>query len=222
MIRPDRTRSVGRRGQVLELLRDVTEPLGIAEIADRLGIHVNTARFHLDTLVDNGQVECRRAETGGPGRPPQLYRAARGMDPMGPRHYQALAEVLATTLAADSDPSRRAVQAGRAWGRRQATADTDTVGGDDQIEPADSVDRLIGLLDRLDFGPEPGADGDTSQIELRNCPFLELAVDSAEVVCPVHLGLMQGAMETWGAPVTIDRLEPFVEPDLCRVHLGVG
>jgi hypothetical protein len=31
---------------------------------------------------------------------------------------------------------------------------------------------------------------------------------------------MQGAMGSWGAPVTVDRLEAFAEPDLCLAHLA--
>lgn len=42
----------------------------------------------------------------------------------------------------------------------------------------------------------------------------------AQVVCPIHLGLMQGAMAAWDAPVTVNRLEPFAEPDLCVAHLA--
>ncbi|CKR87204.1 putative transcriptional regulatory protein [Mycobacterium tuberculosis] len=29
---------------------------------------------------------------------------------------------------------------------------------------------------------------------------------------------MRGALQTWGAPVTVDRLDAFVEPDLCLAH----
>jgi predicted ArsR family transcriptional regulator len=47
----------------------------------------------------------------------------------------------------------------------------------------------------------------------------ELAESRATVICPIHLGLMQGAMDTWDAPVTVDRLEAFVEPDLRLAHL---
>lgn len=223
MTKPPRPQqSVGRRTQVLQLLRDANEPLGIAEIADRLGIHTNTARFHLDTLVDNGQVERTRAEPGTPGRPPQLFRAVRGMDPMGPRHYRVLAEALTATLATDPDPSRRAADAGRVWGRLQASTVTDTTSRTDRVDPVDSaasVELLTQMLDELGFAPEQTTGGLRSQIGLRNCPFLELAVDRSEVVCPVHLGLMQGAMESWSSPVTVERLDPFVEPDLCMVHL---
>ena len=31
---------------------------------------------------------------------------------------------------------------------------------------------------------------------------------------------MQGAMDTLGAPLTVDRLDPFVEPDLCVAQLS--
>jgi predicted ArsR family transcriptional regulator len=44
--------------------------------------------------------------------------------------------------------------------------------------------------------------------------------DRFPVVCPIHLGLMQGALEAWNAPVTVDRLEAFVEPDLCLAHIA--
>ena len=43
----------------------------------------------------------------------------------------------------------------------------------------------------------------------------------ARVICPVHLGLMRGAMTALGAPVTVERLDPFAEPDLCLAHLSV-
>jgi hypothetical protein len=35
----------------------------------------------------------------------------------------------------------------------------------------------------------------------------------------VHLGLMQGALAALRAPITVGRLEPFAEPDLCLTHL---
>lgn len=216
MTRSERTRGAGRRGQVLQVLRDAAEPLGIAEIADRLGVHVNTVRFHLDTLVDNGQVEGTRAESTGPGRPPQLYRAVRTMDPTGPRHYRALAEALAATLATEPAPQERAIEAGRTWGRRESLHVEQYIEQKDGSDEEQSVARLVRLLADLDFAPESAAD----HIGLRHCPFLELAADHAEVVCQVHLGLMQGAMESWESAITVDRLDAFVEPDLCVAHLS--
>lgn len=222
--RPRDPQAPGGRAQVLQHLRIAAEPVDIATIATQLGLHANTVRFHLDTLVANGQAARTHARSGTPGRPPQLFQAVPGMDPMGARHYQVLAEALAAILAADPDPSRRAAEAGRAWGRLQAaagaTGDTDD-GPANAADAAESVALLTRMLADLDFAPEQ-TDTEQPHIGLRNCPFLELAVDRSEIVCSVHLGLMQGAMQTWGSPVTVDRLEPFVEPDLCMVHLSTA
>ncbi|MCU7730320.1 helix-turn-helix domain-containing protein [Actinoplanes sp. KI2] len=212
---PDRQAS-RRRGQVLRLLRIADRPMAIAEIAQRLGIHVNTARFHLETLVSNGQVERTTADSGSPGRPPQLFQAVRRMDPMGTRHFRVLAEVLAGAIDTDADPGDRILRAGQQWGLRQAST---AAGPGKASGPAEPVDRLMRLLDELGFAPERD-DSDGRRVGLRQCPFLELAVSRSDVVCPAHLGLMQGAMQAWESPITVERLHPFVEPDLCMAHLG--
>jgi predicted ArsR family transcriptional regulator len=219
----------GRRDQVLRLLREATGPMAVAEIAERLDIHVNTARFHLESLAGNGQVERTTAGPRTPGRPPQLFRAVRRMDPAGARHFRVLAEVFADAIGTDPDPGDRVLQAGRSWGRRQASTLTGTEPaetgpaetGPAETEPADSVERLMRLLDELSFAPERAGGGEQPRIGLRHCPFLELAVDRSDLVCRIHLGVMQGAMQSWGSPITVERLDPFVQPDLCMAHLAL-
>ncbi|MFB9830791.1 helix-turn-helix transcriptional regulator [Actinoallomurus acaciae] len=210
-----RRRRPGRREDVLAALREARSPQSIVEIADRVGVHPNTVRFHLDVLTDQGQVEQVTPERRLPGRPPQLFRAVRRMDPNAPRRYRMLAEILAQSLGEDPDPSGRAIETGRAWGRSHH----DTTGATEGEEP---VKRLVALLDDLGFGPEveeADAAGEPSAIGLRSCPFLELAASRPQIICPIHLGLMQGAMDAWDAGISVDRLDPFVEPDLCRAHL---
>lgn len=215
--RPD----TGRRGEVLRTLKKAAQPLSITDIAERLGVHPNTVRFHVDTLATNGQIERVNAEPRRPGRPPQLFRAVAGMDPTGPRHYRLLAEVLADTLRATPDRTQRAIEAGRLWGYQHASAQ------DAEAGPDDPVDRLVTLLDDVDFAPERsdgnerGEDG-SAHLSLRHCPFLEIAVDHPEVACPIHLGLMQGALAAWRSPVTVDRLDAFVDPDRCVAHLAAA
>jgi predicted ArsR family transcriptional regulator len=216
----------GRRPDVLRLLRASSAPLSITDIASALGLHPNTARFHLEALVRSGRAQQVRAEHSRPGRPPLLYQAVRRMDPAGRRSYRLLAGILADTLAALPDSAACTVEAGRATGRRLAQ-----LGGNggasgaatpDTAPDLEPVDRLVSLLDELGFAPEPRMDAGRQQVGLRHCPFLELAEARAQVVCPVHLGLMQGAMAAWDAPLTVDRLEPFAEPDLCVAHLAAA
>jgi predicted ArsR family transcriptional regulator len=211
----------GRRREVLRLLRASPAPMSIVAIADELGVHPNTVRFHLDSLVADSQVEQVEPPRKGPGRPPLMFQAVRQMDRGGTRHYRLLAEILSTTLAAERNPRAKALAAGRAWGLRLESGLESPP--EDAASAEESIDRLVEVLDELGFAPERLASNGEQQIGLRHCPFLELAETRTTVVCPIHLGLMQGALETWAAPVSVDRLDAFVEPDLCVAHLtGVG
>ena len=205
----------GRRREVLRVLRASADPLSIIAIADELGVHPNTVRFHLDTLQGEGLVEHVELSRKGPGRPPLMFRAIRQMDRSGTRHYRLLAEILTTALAAERNPRAKALAAGRAWGRRPDGGLPPPQRNPPTVD--ETIDHLVDALDELGFAPERRGQ---QQIGLRHCPFLELAENRTSVVCPVHLGLMQGAMETWHSPLTVDRLEPFAEPDLCLAHLG--
>jgi len=203
----------GRREDVLAAMRGAASATTIVEIADQLGVHPNTVRFHLETLVAEGRVETVEPEEKRRGRPPPMYRAVRRMDPGGSRRYRLLAEILTVALAGERNAGVKALEAGRAWAGR-VTSPTRKPPGVRQ-----SINRLIALLDDMGFAPQRlEADG-AVQVGLRHCPFLEVAADKSAVICPIHLGLMQGALDAWNAPVTVERLEPFVEPDLCLAHI---
>ena len=207
--------SSNRRHAVLRVLKAAHSPMSVTAITDVLGVHPNTVRFHLDTLVSDGRVEHIEPDRKRPGRPPRMFRATRQMDPRGPRHYRLLAEILAMSLTAGRDPRAKALAAGRAWGRRLESPAPQGK----QMDAKESVEHLVGVLDEFGFAPERRGTGGEQQVGLRHCPFLELAETRTNVVCPIHLGLMQGVLESWQAPVAIDRLDAFVEPDLCLAHL---
>ncbi|OBI44354.1 transcriptional regulator [Mycobacterium kyorinense] len=212
------TEHVGRRRDVLRVLKAATAPMSIAAVADELHVHPNTVRFHLDTLVSEGQVEQVAPGRKGPGRPPLMFRATRQMDRGGPRRYRLLAEILALGFAADRDPSAKALAAGRAWGQRLEPPPANGK-RTRPLGTEESIEHLVDVLDDLGFAPERRG---KKEVGLRHCPFLELAETRTAVVCPIHLGLMQGALETWQAPVAVDRLDAFAEPDLCTAHLTLG
>ncbi len=206
----------GRRREIVTALRVSGSPMTIAEIAHRLEVHPNTARFHLESLLRSGHVEQVDGTVVGPGRPPLVFRARRGMDPAGPRSYRLLAGILAGQLGTEPRARARARDAGRAWGAELMEQPAPS----ERLTDAQATARLVDLLDDLGFAPEQQVSPADGQLALRHCPFLELVESGARLVCSLHLGLMQGAMAVLGAPVTVERLDPFVEPDLCLAHLA--
>lgn len=228
---------------MLDLVRRSAGGASVSALAADLGVHANTVRFHLAALAADGLVEMAPDDGADgaararqrPGRPSVRFRSVPRMDPSGPRHYLELAGALAAALAAEPDAASRALRTGQEWGRGLVGAASDSSDIPDSDPGGDpgggsggvsAVDRLVGLLTDLGFDPElePAAD-DTSgngRVALRHCPFLEVATHRPEVVCPLHLGLMRGALQQLGAPVGVDRLEPFAQPDRCIAHLVVA
>lgn len=64
------------RRQVLDSLLASSEPLDASAVADRLGLHVTTARFHLDQLTAAGLAQRRVGAEKRRGRPRLLYAPA--------------------------------------------------------------------------------------------------------------------------------------------------
>jgi predicted ArsR family transcriptional regulator len=227
LLAPDAGPPLGRsREHVLELLRDTEGPLTAAEVADRCALHPNTARFHLDALVEAGLAARGRGPGRGlhaPGRPAVGYRAAGAAQPGAPsgeRRYRLLAQMLAglvTDLA--DDPALNAERAGREWGEYLAEPSPP------HREPsaADALTRLTELLASIGFAPQvqPGKAPDAAEMLLCECPFREVAREHQAVVCSLHLGLIRGSLDRMRAPLAADRLDVFPEPGLCRAHLTI-
>ena len=217
LLAPDAGSRLGQsRARVLELLRAAGSPLGVQEIADRTGLHPNTARFHLDGLVVAGLASREPQPRPTPGRPSMAYRATEGGGPTAGRRYRLLAEMLTSLIAGTMpEPGKAAIAAGREWGAYLA----------EQPPPyqrpaaGEAIEKLGAIMAELGFAPQAVNDGKQYRLCLRQCPFREVAQRHQDVVCSLHLGLMQGALAKMRAPVTADRLEPFAEPSLCVAHL---
>jgi predicted ArsR family transcriptional regulator len=218
LLTPDAGPSLGQsRAHVFDLLRAAGSPAGVQEIADRAGLHPNTARFHLDALVDAGLAARAPKKRTTPGRPSMAYRAVEGGGPAGRRRYRLLAEMLTSLIAGVMPkPGEAAAEAGREWGRYL----TEQPPPYQRLGAGEAVERLTATLEEIGFAPEAVADRTRYQLRLRRCPFREVAENHQDVVCQLHLGLMQGALAQMRAPVTADRLEPFAEPSLCIAYLA--
>jgi predicted ArsR family transcriptional regulator len=205
------------RVQILEVVQEAEAPLGARELATRVGLHVNTVRSHLRVLAEAGLVSARREERTGPGRPRVLYEAtAEALDAPALAGYRLLAQILASSLAgSERDPSAQAEEAGRVWGAhfvRKPPPFTST-------SREETIDEIVRLHEQYGFKPELRRAKSGREIVLRRCPFQEVATTYQSVVCPVHLGLIRGALAELGTGVEADGLQPFAEPGACVGHL---
>jgi len=204
------------RQRILSALADASSPLDATSIAGLFGIHVTTARFHLDQL-EAAHLARRQVQHGsGRGRPRVAYTAV--AEKPAAEAMRELNAVLVDALAHDADGGRhRAYEAGTRWA--QAYRDVlQPTSSDDEAE-APASEPLVQVFDRLGFEPEPRLIDGERTIALNGCPFRDAAMQHPEIVCSAHRGLLDGSLDELGQPTSGTTLEPFVEPDLCMVHL---
>jgi predicted ArsR family transcriptional regulator len=205
------------RTRVLRVVQAARKPVGVDEVAERVGLHANSTRFHLDALLAQGLVEKVSEQRDVPGRPRSLYTPTVESVGVGQRNYRLLAEILSSYLASHAkQPGQAAIDAGQAWGRFL----TETAAPRRKITAATATRRLVAALDEIGFEPEAVSDGRTRKVLLHHCPFREAVAANREVVCGVHLGMMQGLLSELDAPIEAHRLDAFVEPSLCIARLG--
>jgi predicted ArsR family transcriptional regulator len=203
--------------------REPGDAVAISSVAAELGLHVNTAREHLDGLVATGLAHRSRLAPTGRGRPAWGYRAAAYRSGAA-AEYVGLARVLAEHVSAQGgDIAQDMIKLGRRWGRVTAAAEAAPT-----AEPARSVgvtspnDLVVRILDDLGFDPEPSRGDRTVTVRLRRCPMLEVAREHPDVVCQVHRGIVEGVLEAQDAPTEGVTLRAFAEPGACLLGLPAG
>ncbi len=193
---------------MLEVVQSRDSAASVGDIARELALHENTARKHLDGLVDCGLIVRTSGVAAGRGRPARSYRALpQSAEPDARvREYVGLATALAHHIAVTSDdPRRDAIAAGESWGA-------------DLVPAARTGTTLVALLDTLGFAPEADATG--GSIALRRCPLIDAVRAEPVVVCAVHLGIARGVVAALGSDPEAVTLEPFSEVGACRLHVA--
>ena len=189
---------------ILDALRGVPDGLDTNQLAGRFDLHPNTIRWHLGVLTDSGLVEDVPERRRGRGRPSVVHRLTGEGMVRGRDEYRLLATMLTDVVAGDKHGEARAYETGARWGRHLQQAEPDST--------------IVELLDREGFEAERHGD----RIEMRRCPFYALAETAPQVICTLHHGIIDGALDAAGSGETVDRVDPFVEPGLCIAHLERG
>lgn len=198
-------------------LASSTAPLSALDLAERLGLHANTVRLHLDRLREAGLVEVEAVHRGTVGRPQHLYFLAPGAPGLGfdpPAHalLAALLASLAEQVGADADD---AADAGHAWG----------IEAGKRTRSRSCLNALESELARLGFEPAvDAADGEyegATRIDFLHCPFRELAEAYPELVCNLHRGLCEGVVDRVGGG-SVEDFATLYDPEPCHVTVSVG
>jgi len=208
----------GRRTHIIQILRDTKSPLSVVQVAEMVGIHANTARFHLESLVDAGLATREAEASSQPGRrrilytgtlPNQTHERAQG--------YRLLSQILTGAIAEKyPDSGQEMYEAGFQWGSYLTS----------RPAPFEKLDeeaigrRLMDKLDALWFAPELQTSAGAQCLLLHNCPFIESARTAPQVVCQLHAGMINGSLAELRSTQRVVELQPLVEDHVCCASLG--
>lgn len=189
-----------------------------AQLADRLDLHVTTVRFHLDQLVAAGIVTAEFTKAFGVGRPRKVYAVAPPTedDADTADSLHVLAELLTESFGSRMSPAK----AGEQWVAQHLDLEDE---GPAQTAGTwlTKVGRMIDVLQAWGYHPDLSTSegGRACEIELRRCPFMDLARGNEAVVCGIHRGIIKGVLRQLGETDAAVTLEPFVTDDTCQAHL---
>lgn len=175
------------RARLFEQLGDLRRPAGTEEMADRLGLHPNGVRLHLERMLKAGLLERRRSRQSV-GRPRDMWSIAPCAQPNGdpPRAYTELGRWLAEIVASGKTGQRAVEATGRSIGRDLAP----TGGSDSPDEGMRTCLSSLGFAPTRATGPT-----DTVTYRLCNCPYREVARENQHIVCTLHRGVTHGLLD---------------------------
>ncbi len=203
------------RFAMYEELAGSARALSASELAERLDLHPNTVRLHLEKLREAGLVGVEAIHRGTVGRPQHRYSLAAGAPGLtfDPPAHVVLAGLLAALAEAGGVGPADAVATGRAWGSEAAR----------RTRARACLPALAEQLDGLGFEPyvdeEPAADAPV-RIDFLHCPFRELAEAYPELVCNLHRGLCEGVVEARGGG-RVQEFATLYDPEPCHVTVRV-
>jgi predicted ArsR family transcriptional regulator len=195
-------------------LASATVPLCAQDLADRIGLHANTVRLHLERLREVGLVDVEAVHRGTVGRPQHRYSLAPGAPGLGldPPAHVLLAGLLAAMAERIGAVPEDAADTGFAWG----------VEAGKRTRSRSCLRALQAELASLGFEPALDQESDsTTRIDFLHCPFRELAEAYPELVCNLHRGLCEGVVDQVGGG-TVDEFAALYDHEPCHVVVTAG
>lgn len=186
MSEESRTRDGDPRANVLAVLTERGTPCDVREVAAALGIHVTTARFHLNNLVSDGRVSTTTMRSATAGRPRVGYVAV-SSPPVGDLLGALLAQLGSTPAARE----RAGAEAGRLWADAHTTPPSTSTPSATPDLP-DPVTVAAETLGQLGFRVSGTVSAfGTHELRICSCPLKDIARDHPEVARGVARGVIE-------------------------------
>jgi len=169
----------------------------VDDAAKAAGVHRTVAHRHLERLVALGYLNVGQRR-GKSGKPANIYRlAGQQLDFSFPvRRFARLAGLLAGGL---QTRGQEGVEAAREAGRHYGASLVN--------KPADSQEAVLRALASL--GADYVMSGD--HVLARNCIFRQACAEATDIVCELHAGLLEGAFQEAGLPVSTEAQKNYAE-----------
>lgn len=210
-----------KQREVLDALQTFPHGARSVELAELLGMHVNTARGHLDELIARGAVRVSTTPAEGRGRPSLVFRVRVPDNRAVANEYVALVEVLTGALADTGTLTPETLEQARAIGRNWARKlDSPTA---TPPESADVLEELYVKLRDLGFDPVATPPADPSdgagQLSLHSCPFVTHDEQRpSPFICAIHEGYLKESLGPRSQPVALTLL-PYADDGACVVRV---
>jgi predicted ArsR family transcriptional regulator len=206
-------------------LAQATSALSAQDIAERLDLHPNTVRPHLERMRDAEIVVVEALHRGTPGRPQHLYSlapGAPGIHGFEPPSHTLLAGMLAAVAEHVGADRHDAAAIGRSVGRAAVArnAERAAIEGLPRARDEGCLAHLVGELDRLGFDPSTERHDDLAHVAFLRCPFRELAEAYPELVCNLHRGITEGLVESAGGGM-VEEFRTLYDRDHCSVVVSL-
>jgi predicted ArsR family transcriptional regulator len=174
------------RARLFALLGELRRPAGTVELAERLEMHPNGVRIHLERMEQAGLVQRAQLRQQR-GRPPDAWRIAPDAQPGGsaPRAYQDLGRWLARAFRTGARGTRGIEATGRQIGRELAPSDA-----------TGSAEAFETSLTALGFQPTiVRRDVNRTTVCLGNCPYRDAVNENQPAICALHEGITRGLLD---------------------------
>ena len=192
-VQPEEPLPQPRRARLFSLLSELRRPAGTWELAERLALHPNAVRAHLERLREAGLVERGRTRQTV-GRSRDMWSVAPDARPGG-------------------DPASAYADLGR-WLARAISPRRTGFARWRRPDGSSAEEKMHAALVSLGFQPERQIESPTRlTYRLRDCPYRDALRESQPAVCALHRGMTRGLLEVI-APET--KLAGFVPRDPYR------